>query len=247
MAEIPITRTSDANVVAAQSEILGIPWYRLSWSAIFAGLVTAIVLELVFSLLGLAIGLGAIDTGDTARSMGIGAAIWAVVTAIIALFIGGWVAGRVSGPRTSGNGALHGFVLWGLSTLVAVWLIASGVGALAGGAFGLASNVLSGTAAGVTQGATQVGAAAAARPSAAQRAAGRVDSAAQAMASQANSTVAAVSQQAGEVATSAASKASSGAWLALAAMVLTAAAAVSGAASGTRTPHEAATTRPGGF
>ena len=247
MAEIPITRTTDPNLVAARSEVLGIPWHRLSWSAIFAGLITAIVLDLVFSILGLAIGLGAIDTGDTARSMGIGAAIWAVVTAIVALFIGGWVAGRVAGPRTSGNGALHGFVLWGLSTVLAVWLIASGVGALAGGAFGLASNAISGTMAGVTQGAAQVGAAAAARPSAAQRAAGRVDSAAQAMASQANSTVAAVGQQAGEVATSAASKASSGAWLALIALILTGVAAVIGAASGTRTPQEAATTRPGGF
>ncbi|RYY08132.1 MAG: hypothetical protein EOO36_24060, partial [Cytophagaceae bacterium] len=52
---------------------------RISWGAIFAGTVLAIVLQLALSLLGLGIGLGTIDPLTEQNPMagiGTGAAIW---------------------------------------------------------------------------------------------------------------------------------------------------------------------------
>ncbi len=73
---------------------------RISWAAIFAGLVVAIVIEMVLSVLGISIGATVVNPmsdSTTARNLGIGEAIWFLVVSIISLFIGGWVAGRSSG------------------------------------------------------------------------------------------------------------------------------------------------------
>jgi hypothetical protein len=109
--------------------------FRLSWGAILAGLVIAIVTQIVLSVLGLAVGLTVWDPGDPVRGLGIGAGIWAAVAALIALFAGGVVTGRLAGVLTPGDGALHGGVMWGLTVIVTVWLAAAGVGTVLGGAF----------------------------------------------------------------------------------------------------------------
>ena len=60
---------------------------RISWGAIFAGTVLAIVLQLALSLLGLGIGLGTIDPLTEQNPMsgiGTGAAIWWIVTMSLA-------------------------------------------------------------------------------------------------------------------------------------------------------------------
>jgi hypothetical protein len=111
--------------------------FRLSWGGIFAGLVVALVLQVLFTILGLAIGLTVWDPGDPAAALGRGAAIWVAVTALVSLFTGGVVTGRLSGVLTPGDGALHGAVMWGMSVLVTLWLTAAGVGMILGGAFQL--------------------------------------------------------------------------------------------------------------
>jgi hypothetical protein len=113
--------------------------FRLSWGAIFAGFFVALGLHLVLSLLGVAIGLtawrpatpGGADAGDLATGVG----IWAAVAALIALFAGGATTGRLAGILRRQDGALHGVVLWALTTVVTLWLIISGAGFLLGGAF----------------------------------------------------------------------------------------------------------------
>ncbi|MBA3659522.1 MAG: hypothetical protein H0W67_07990 [Gemmatimonadales bacterium] len=119
--------------------------FRLSWGAVFAGLVVATALQVVLTLLGTAIGLAAWDPGDSARGLGIGAGIWAIVSILISLFVGGSTTGRLAGILTRKDGALHGVLLWGLSTILTLWLLASGVSALAGGAFRLAGGALGAT------------------------------------------------------------------------------------------------------
>jgi hypothetical protein len=124
--------------------------FRLSWGAIFAGLVVALVVQVVLSVLGLAIGLTIWDPGDPAAHLGRGAGIWAAVAALISLFAGGLVAGRLAGVLTPGDGALHGGILWGLSVILTLWLTMAGAGVILGGAFQLV-----GTAAGAGLGVVQ--------------------------------------------------------------------------------------------
>lgn len=125
---------------------------RLSWGAIFAGLVIATALQLLFAVLGGAIGLDAWDT-DSGRSLGIGAAVWAAISILLSLYIGGTITGRLAGILARKDGVLHGMVLWAVSTLLTVWLIASGVGALAGATFSVFGKVAGAAAGAVTSGA----------------------------------------------------------------------------------------------
>jgi ElaB/YqjD/DUF883 family membrane-anchored ribosome-binding protein len=64
--------------------------------------------------------------------------------------------GRLAGILTREDGALHGVVLWSVSTLVVAWLVMSGVGTLVGGAFGVVSRTASAAVGGVATGAGQL-------------------------------------------------------------------------------------------
>lgn len=106
---------------------------RISWSAIFAGTVVVLVVQLALSLLGLGIGASTIDPlaeRNPLSGMGTGSGIWLLVTTLISLFIGGWVAGRVSGTHEKVEGSIHGFVAWGMATLATTYLLASAVGGI---------------------------------------------------------------------------------------------------------------------
>jgi len=108
---------------------------RLSWGAIFGGAVTALGLWVLLYTLGLAAGLSSLDPAHphSARSSGIFTGIWALIAPLIALFVGGWVAGRGSSIFTRGQGATHGLVMWGLTTLLGASMVAVVMSALVGG------------------------------------------------------------------------------------------------------------------
>lgn len=110
---------------------------RVSWGAIFGGAVLALMVQLALNMLGLAIGLGAVDPATDANPLaGIGwaAGIWLVVSTLIALFTGGWAAGRLAGMSERKDGVLHGLLSWSLVALFSFWLVISGVGYVLGGA-----------------------------------------------------------------------------------------------------------------
>lgn len=110
---------------------------RISWGAIFAGIVVALVAQLLLTMLGLAIGLTIIEppSGQTPwQGIGIGAGIWWVVSGLISLFLGGWVAGRLAGMPLRQDAILHSIVVWGLVTFISFYLVITGVGAVIGGA-----------------------------------------------------------------------------------------------------------------
>jgi hypothetical protein len=121
--------------------------FRLSWGAIFAGLFVAIGVHLVLALLGVAIGLSAWNPaspgGADASDVATGVGIWAAVSALLALFAGGTTTGRLAGILRRKDGALHGVVLWALTTVVTLWLIVSGLGFLLGGAFDIVGRTAS--------------------------------------------------------------------------------------------------------
>lgn len=127
--------------------------FRLSWGAVFAGLAIALTLQLVFTLAGAAIGLGAWNPSGGV-GLGIGAAIWAIVSILISLYVGGATAGWAAGALTRPVGMLHGALVWALTTLVTTWLVASGISTIAGAAFGVAGKVAGATAGVAAQGAS---------------------------------------------------------------------------------------------
>jgi hypothetical protein len=128
---------------------------RISWGAVLAGAVIVIAVHLSLSLLGLGIGLSTIDpaAGDTpgATSFGLGAGIWWVVSNLIALIIGGYVAARLSGMPLRGDGIIHGLLTWAVTLLVTIYLLTTGVGTLIGGAFNVVGNAVSTLGQGVAQ------------------------------------------------------------------------------------------------
>jgi hypothetical protein len=105
------------------------PVDRVRWSAILAGLFTTISTFILLSILGLAIGASAFNPGDDLSNFGTGAGIWNAVSALIAFFVGGWIAARASAVHGRGNGALNGAMVWIVMIPLALYLVSSGIGA----------------------------------------------------------------------------------------------------------------------
>ncbi len=105
--------------------------FHVRWSAVFGGAFVAMGLWLLFQLLGLAAGLSSIQPGETnsLKAIGLGVGIWSIIAPLLALFCGGVVTARLAGPVTRGIGALHGAVLWGLTTVAVVYMVTAMVGA----------------------------------------------------------------------------------------------------------------------
>jgi hypothetical protein len=118
---------------------LNVAYNKVSWGAIFAGVALALTTHILLNLLGVGVGAAVIDpmSGDNpaASTFSIGTAIWFAVSGIIAAFIGGYVASRLSGKPLKSTGALHGIASWAVTTLVIVYLLTTSVGAIVGGAF----------------------------------------------------------------------------------------------------------------
>ncbi len=121
---------------------------RVSWGAIFAGTTVALVLGVTLNLLGLGIGAATVNPLQEQQpfsGLGTGAMIWMVVANLLALFAGGWVAGRMAGLPRRFDGALHGIVAWGLTTFVTLFFLASAAGRMIGGVVGLVGEGLQAT------------------------------------------------------------------------------------------------------
>lgn len=105
------------------------------WSAVFSGAAVAagawLVLQLVFTGGALA-GLDADDL-EAARLFGIGTTAGTLLAALAALFLGGLVAGRLAGHFDRKVAGLHGLLVWAITAVAGIVLIASSVNNLADG------------------------------------------------------------------------------------------------------------------
>ncbi len=141
---------------------------RISWAAIFGGVVIVVVVQLLFSLLGAGIGLGTVDTNagstPTASSLGIGAGLWWLISSCVALIIGGYVAAWLAGIEIRFDGLLHGLVTWGIATLLTMWLLTSAIGGIIGGGFSALGSVVSAAGGGVSEAAKPIAQAAGVSP-----------------------------------------------------------------------------------
>ena len=76
---------------------------RISWGAVLAGVVVALVAQLILNMIGIRIGASTLDRGagaaenPSARGFSIGADIWVLISGIVGALAGGFAAGRLSG------------------------------------------------------------------------------------------------------------------------------------------------------
>ncbi|MHA7056086.1 TIGR04086 family membrane protein [Aquimarina sp. M1] len=117
---------------------------RISWGGVLAGTLTTLTVLILLSLLGLGIGMTTIDPMTEQHplsGLGTGTIIWWIVTNLVAIFIGGMVAARSSGLPSNTDGAVHGFLSWGLSLLISILLVTSTLGSILSGAGTIISSI----------------------------------------------------------------------------------------------------------
>ncbi|OBS53898.1 MULTISPECIES: hypothetical protein [Methylosinus] len=130
---------AQASSPTSSRDVRSVEFNRLSWGAVLAGAVLALVVQLLLNLLGFGLGVATLDpgTGDnpSAGAFSVAAGIWYLVAGIIAAYAGGSIAGRLSGGPVGSASALHGLISWAVTTLVVFFLLTTAVGAIIGGVF----------------------------------------------------------------------------------------------------------------
>ena len=117
---------------------------RVSWGAVFAGVILSMIVFFVLSVLGSAIGssmLAPLRYQNPMTGFGFGTGIWVVFMVVLALLAGGYCAGRCAPVL----GWLHGILAWALVTMLTVYMFGSmvlGVINVAGSVAATSANVV---------------------------------------------------------------------------------------------------------
>jgi len=134
---------------------------RISWGAVIAGAVVALTIGLMLNALGAGVGATTVDAAahgsPSASSFGIGAAIWLLVSNLLGLAAGGYVAARLSGTADNTDGTLHGLAVWGTTFLISAVLLGNLVSGIASTATTGASSLIGGVASGAGSAASAAG------------------------------------------------------------------------------------------
>lgn len=100
----------------------------IRWGAVVAGLFVTIAAHWVLYLVGASLGVTVLDVTNTlaiGASFGIGAAIWLVLSTLVAFFVGSFLASELTGLRDPKVGVLHGAVVWSVAVtsmiVLGVW------------------------------------------------------------------------------------------------------------------------------
>lgn len=133
----------------------------VSWAAIIAGAITAASVTLILLLLGSGLGFAAVspwaNSGISAATFTVTAAIWLIITQWIASGLSGYLTGRLRTSWLSVDSVdrdeiffrdtAHGFLAWALATVITAGFLASAIAAIIGGG---ATAVTTGAAAGAS-------------------------------------------------------------------------------------------------
>ena len=146
---------------------------RISWAAIFGGVILAVTVQILLTLLGAGIGLGTIDvksgTSPDASTLGIGAGLWWMITSLVALAVGGYVSAWLAGIETRWDGMLHGLVTWGIAAMLSLYLLTSAVGGILGGGFSALGSLVGAAGSGIASAAKPLAQATGITPDAVQQ------------------------------------------------------------------------------
>ncbi|WP_455852774.1 hypothetical protein [Pantoea endophytica] len=133
---MPENRINNGGVETVHENHVGLPLKRISWSAVFAGVIAALIIHILLGILGTAIGATTIDPQqeqNPLQHLGTGALIWTGVSMLIAMAVGSYVAGRLA----QREGAMHGLLMFGVSTILTLWLAITLATGIIGGAFNI--------------------------------------------------------------------------------------------------------------
>jgi hypothetical protein len=154
----PVTPAEDARTILIN---------KISWGAVLAGVVVALVAQLILNMIGIGIGASTLDPhggaadNPTATGFSIGAAIWWTLSGVLAALAGGYAAGRLAGKPKESTAGWHGLTAWALTTLIVFYLLTSTLGSVIGGAYRTVTNAagnIASTAGGAVQTAAQAAA-----------------------------------------------------------------------------------------
>ena len=115
---------------------------RVSWGAIAAGAMVAVAVYFLLTLLGIAVGLE-VSASRSDVNLGAGAALWSILTLLLAMFLGGWATSRLAVGETKLEAVLYGVILWGVLFIGMFWLFGIGVRIGFGAMMGMASGATS--------------------------------------------------------------------------------------------------------
>ncbi len=142
------------SAVTPEEDIRTIMINTVSWGAVFAGAVVALFVLVMLNLLAAGIGLASVSATEgenpSPESFSIAAGLWYVASTLLSAYIGGFIAGRLSGKPVDNTAGYHGLTAWAVSTLLFVYLLTTAVGGVLGGA----ASSLSGVAGGIGTAAT---------------------------------------------------------------------------------------------
>jgi len=96
------------------------------WGAIWAGVFTFAAVWGVFETLGVAI-------FPSTNGMSAGLQVWTVILTVIAMYVAGLETGRLAGIASRHDALVHGMIMFGLSAVSAVILLAIATGVATGG------------------------------------------------------------------------------------------------------------------
>lgn len=97
---------------------------RVQWGPIIAGSLISLGVLVVMAVLGVAIGTSAFEPGADLTDWGTGAGIYGGISALVAMFIGGWVAAKSAAVGGEYAGLMNG-LLAGITTVVALLVLAA--------------------------------------------------------------------------------------------------------------------------
>jgi hypothetical protein len=163
---------SSSNPAASRGTVVGQPAAvesavsAVSWAAVIAGAFTIAAASLILLALGSGLGLSSVspwpNSGPSAMTFGVVAAIWLIVVQWVSAALGGYLTGRL---RTKWVGVhtdevyfrdtAHGFLAWAVATVITAAVLSSAVSSVVGSAARGAGSVVSAAAQGAGEAAGQ--------------------------------------------------------------------------------------------
>lgn len=101
---------------------------RVSWGAVWSGVMVALAMEMLFTVFGLFVGFGMYNwqAADPWTGIRVWSTVWYLVTAGWSMFFGAWCAARLSGNASREAAVLHGITTWGLASVATIAIVTVG-------------------------------------------------------------------------------------------------------------------------
>lgn len=104
---------------------------KITWSSILAGLIICLSFELLFSILGVGIGMVNVELNSSGISkLTEESIIWLALSGVIAMGVGGWFVGVFSQTSCLIRCFYYAIITWGLATLLTVMAVLTIYGAI---------------------------------------------------------------------------------------------------------------------